>query len=100
MKNISLGNDNGVEYVSIQPGAVWGEVYKYADQYAKVPAAGRFFPVGTGLTLGAGFSFLGNEVGFAIDNVKAYQMVLGNGTLVEVSQKQHGDLFRAQKGGG
>ncbi|KAI9785107.1 MAG: hypothetical protein M1816_000518 [Peltula sp. TS41687] len=100
MKNVSLHTDSGVEYVSVQPGATWGEVYTYTDQFAKVPVAGRFYPVGTGLALGAGFSFLANERGFAVDNVKAYQIVLANGTIVEASQTRNADLFRAQKGGG
>ena len=101
MKNISLHTDTtGVEYVSIQPGAVWGDVYKFTDQFSKVPACGRFYPVGTGLALGAGFSFLANDVGFTVDNVKSYQMVLADGSLIEVNQTDNSDLFRAQKGGG
>lgn len=101
MKNISLHtNIDGTEYASVQPGAVWGDVYKYTDQFGKVPACGRFYPVGTGLALGAGFSFLANEVGFSIDNVESYQIVLANGTLTEINQTHNSDLFRAQKGGG
>ena len=100
MKNISVLNDNGVDYAAIQPGAVWGDVYKYVEQYSKVQVGGRFYPVGTGLALGAGFSFLGNERGFAVDNVKTYQMALANGSLIEVDQTHYSDLFRAQKGGG
>ena len=92
--------ESNPQYVSVQPGLVWGEVYSYVERFNKVPLCGRFYPVGTGLTLGAGFSFLGNEYGFASDNVHTYEMVLANGTVVEVGQHNLPDLFRAQKGGG
>lgn len=100
MKNISMHLDSNPQYVSIEPGLVWGEVYEYVEKFKKVPLCGRFFPVGTGLALGAGFSFLFNEYGFAVDNVHTYEMVLANGSLVEVNRHNFPDLFHAQKGGG
>lgn len=100
MKNISVHTEVNVPYVSVQPGAVWGDVYTYCDQFDVVPMCGRFYPVGTGLALGAGFSFLSNENGFAVDNVKTYEVILANGTIVEVSQTNAPDLFRSLKGGG
>ncbi|OKL57965.1 hypothetical protein UA08_06762 [Talaromyces atroroseus] len=101
MKNISIHTDSqDVQYVSVQPGAVWGDVYTYCDQFAVVPMCGRYYPVGTGLALGAGFSFLSNANGFAVDNIKTYEAVLANGAIVEVSQTNSPDLFRSLKGGG
>lgn len=100
MKNISVHTNVDTPYVSVQPGAVWGDVYTYCDKFDVVPMCGRFYPVGTGLALGAGFSFLSNENGFAVDNVKTYEVVLANGTLVDVSQANAPDLFRSLKGGG
>ncbi len=92
--------ESNPQYISIEPGVVWGDVYSFVEPFNKVPVCGRFYPVGTGLTLGAGFSFLGNEYGFASDNVHTYEMVLADGSIVEASQRNHPRLFRAQKGGG
>ncbi|KAH8704705.1 6-hydroxy-D-nicotine oxidase [Talaromyces proteolyticus] len=101
MKNVSIHTDKeGAQFVSVQPGAVWGDVYAYCDQYSVVPMCGRYYPVGTGLALGAGFSFLSNENGFAVDNVKTYEVILADGTILEASQTSHPDLFRSLKGGG
>ena len=58
-----------------------GEAYGYLGAYHKSVVAGRYYPVGTGLLLGAGLSFFGNEYGLAIDNVKTYEVVLYNGTV-------------------
>lgn len=101
MKNATIKNAaDGTEIVAVQPGLHWGDLYTYTDQFNKIPVCGRFYPVGTGLALGAGFSFLSNEVGFATDNVYSFEMVLADGRMVTASQTQNSDLYKAQKGGG
>ncbi|OAF99159.1 FAD-binding domain-containing protein [Paraphaeosphaeria sporulosa] len=101
MKNISLQTaSDGTKYAAVQPGLHWGDVYTYLDPLNVIPAVGRFYPVGTGLVLGAGFSFLGNEKGFATDSVYSFETVLANGSIVTVSQTNAPDLFKAMKGGG
>lgn len=100
MKAASISRMDGVEVVSVQPGKVWGDLYQFVDSKNKVFTGGRFYPVGTGLLLGAGFSFLANEVGFSTDGVHSFEMVLADGRLVTASQRSNPDLFKAQKGGG
>ena len=74
-------------------------VYGYLRPYHKSVVANRSYPVGTRLLLGAGLSF-GNESGLAIDNVKTYEVVLYNGTIIHANSTSHPDLHRALKGGG
>lgn len=101
MKSISVQTaSDGTKYAAVQPGMKWGDVYTYLDTLSLLPAVGRFYPVGTGLILGAGFSFLANDKGFATDTVLSFETVLANGTLVTVSQTNAPDLFKAMKGGG
>ena len=93
----TLTNENSVW---LGAGLTWGEVYGYLGPYHKSVVAGRYYPVGTGLLLGAGLSFFGNEYGLAIDNVKTYEVVLYNGTMIHANSTSHPDLHRALKGGG
>lgn len=52
-----------------------------------------------GLLLAGGISFYGNQVGFACDSVINYEIVLGDGSLVQANKHQNPDLFWALKGG-
>ncbi len=45
-----------------------------------------------------GISFFATEGGFGCDNVLGYEVVLGNGTIVEASHDRNRDLFMALKG--
>ncbi|PWW75388.1 FAD-binding domain-containing protein [Tuber magnatum] len=93
----TVTNDDSVW---IGAGNTWGPLYDFLGPYRKAVVAGRYYPVGTGLLLGAGLSFFGNELGLAVDNVKTYEVVLYNGTIVHANATSHPDLHRALKGGG
>ncbi len=43
---------------------------------------------------------MSNEFGSAASNVKNFEVVLSNGTIVNANSAEHGDLFWALKGGG
>jgi FAD/FMN-containing dehydrogenase len=49
--------------------------------------------------LAAGYSFLTNQYGLAIDNVVEFELVLPTGVVVHVSEKEHSDLFFGLRGG-
>ena len=49
------------------------------------------------MSKGGSSYFIGH--GFGCDNVDAYQIVLANGTILDVTASAHSDLFRALKGG-
>jgi hypothetical protein len=51
-------------------------------------------------TLGGGLGFLGHRLGLSCDNLVSLEMVLADGSIVEVDQQNHPDLFWASCGGG
>lgn len=58
-------------------------------------------PVGVpGLVLGGGISFFSNKVGWACDNVAAYEVVTASGLVVTATPAAFPDLYWALRGGG
>lgn len=53
-----------------------------------------------GVTIGGGESYLQPRVGWAVDNVLNYEIVLASGKIVNANQASNKDLFKALKGGG
>ncbi|KAL7907982.1 hypothetical protein GGI35DRAFT_76225 [Trichoderma velutinum] len=87
--------------VAVGAGAVWNDVYGYLDDFNLSAAGGRNGLVGVGgLLLGGGISHFSPRVGWASDGVVGFEVVLANGTLVNISATSHPDLYRALKGGG
>ncbi|KAF8250243.1 FAD-binding domain-containing protein [Wilcoxina mikolae CBS 423.85] len=82
-------------------GLKWGEVYGELEKRNLTVVGGRLTSVGVaGLTLGGGISYLSGLYGFACDNVKNFEVVLANGSIVDVSLNSHPDLYRSLRGGG
>lgn len=53
-----------------------------------------------GLTLGGGVGHLSRKYGLTIDNLLGAEMVLADGSFVQVNKDKHEDLFWAIRGGG
>lgn len=84
---------------SIQPGSDWGMVYIALETYDVTVAGGRADVVGVGgFTTGGGYSFYSGSTGWACDNVYNFEVVLGNGSVLNVDEEQTSDLFQAMKG--
>ncbi|KAH8817737.1 hypothetical protein DL96DRAFT_1715456 [Flagelloscypha sp. PMI_526] len=79
--------------VAIGTGLIWADVYAALDKEELIVLGVA------GLTLSSGYSFLTNQYGFAIDNVISIDVVLPNGTFVQVSQSSDAQLFAAFQGG-
>lgn len=86
--------------VTVQPGLRWGEIYNLTEPYGASPMGGRVEHVGTGLILGAGLSLLSPQYGYACDGLLEAEVVLVNGSVVEVDATSDPGLLRAIKGGG
>jgi len=78
-----------------------------AELDSKAQAMGLVTPLGTaadtgiaGLTLGGGQGRLQRTHGLSCDNVRAYEIVTADGKILQVSAKQHPELFWALRGGG
>ncbi|KAL9576771.1 MAG: hypothetical protein Q9212_006831, partial [Teloschistes hypoglaucus] len=99
MRSTIMSVDNQTAYV--QAGAKWGEVSNVLDPLGYALPGGRATDVGVaGLTLGGGNSFFTGRFGFTCDNVKNFEIILGNGTITNANAKHNPDLFKALKGGG
>ncbi|ROT41605.1 FAD binding domain-containing protein [Sodiomyces alkalinus F11] len=96
IRDITMSPDNST--VTIGMGLTWSEVYPAIEPLGYMVVGGRFATVGTGLALGAGFSFFANSHGLAIDNVAGHRVVLGNGTVVDTDAEHHPELYWALKG--
>jgi FAD/FMN-containing dehydrogenase len=96
---ISVSADKKV--ATIGPGQRWGEVYKTLDPYELSVVGGRIPQVGVGgLILGGGFFHFSGKYGLAADNVKNFEVVLADGSVVNANAQSNSDLFWALKGGG
>ncbi|EWC47300.1 hypothetical protein DRE_03419 [Drechslerella stenobrocha 248] len=100
LANFDKVNVNKGGYVEVGAGCRWRDVYSKLDTVGLMCAGGRMAGVGVpGLTLGGGISYLTNEYGFVADNVKNFEIVLGNGAITNANINQNPALFKALKGG-
>ncbi|KAI0832152.1 Glucooligosaccharide oxidase [Hypoxylon sp. FL0890] len=99
LNQISLSSDK--KTCSLGPGARWGDVIATLGAQDATVLAGRNPLVGVGgLILGGGYHHTSPEYGTAADNVKNFEVVLSNGTIVNANRDENDDLFWALKGGG
>ncbi|KAI2473662.1 FAD-binding domain-containing protein [Annulohypoxylon bovei var. microspora] len=86
----------------IGPGNKWQAVYESLVPQGVTVVGGRVGPVGVGgLMLGGGLSYFATQRGLAFDNVKSYEVVLANGSIVTATaSNQYSDLYKGLRGGG
>ncbi|KAJ5573169.1 FAD binding domain-containing protein [Penicillium hetheringtonii] len=93
--------DKDTNLASIGPGLKWMDVYAKLEQYDVLVAGGRDGDVGVGgFLLGGGSTFYMGTQGFGCDDIKNYEVVLTNGTIINANEKRNRDLWLALKGGG
>ncbi|CEL11792.1 Putative FAD binding domain protein [Aspergillus calidoustus] len=98
LDTLELSTDQSL--LSVGPAYRWADVYSYLEPYNLAVAGGRLGPVGVpGLLLAGGINFYGNQVGFGCDTVVNYEVVLADGSVIEVNKDSYPDLFWALKGG-
>lgn len=96
--DLQISSDHST--VRIGAGHRWADVYSYLAQYNKVVPGGRFGHVGVpGLLLGGGINYFGNTVGWSMNSVITYEIVLADGRVSNVTETSAPDLFWALKGG-
>ncbi|KAL8753534.1 MAG: hypothetical protein Q9184_005392, partial [Pyrenodesmia sp. 2 TL-2023] len=76
-----------------------GNVYRALYPLNVSVVIGRYESVGFGLMVAADLSFFSNRDDLAVDNVKSYEVVIANGTVLHTSLSSHPDLHWALKGG-
>ncbi|KAL0578861.1 hypothetical protein V5O48_003141 [Marasmius crinis-equi] len=99
LNQIEVFPENGV--VRLGPGATWSEVYSALEPLNTTVVGGRISNVGVGgFLLGGGISWLSFTKGFCSDSVLNYEVVLSDGTIVNVNKDSNPDLYWALKVGG
>ena len=97
LNKVTLAEDK--KSVTVQGGAVWGDVYEVTAP-AGVDVVGSplwFVGVG-GFTTGGGYGPLSGEYGLAVDNMLGATVVLADGRIVKTSDEEEPDLFWAIRG--
>lgn len=98
MKQVNLSEDKST--VELGMGLTWADAYKELSKDGVNVVGGRVSGPGVGgLTLGGGYSWKTNQFGLTCDTVRAYNVVLPNGTITTASASTNTDLFFALKGG-
>jgi FAD/FMN-containing dehydrogenase len=82
-------------------GCLTGDIDRETQRFNLAVPSGIVSHTGvSGLTLGGGFGWLSRKHGLSVDNLVSADMVLADGSVVTVSEKEHPDLFWAIRGGG
>ncbi len=99
MRNVSVDAD--ARTVTYGGGCVFADVDSALAVHGLATVGGLYNQTGVGgLVLGGGHGFLTSRHGLAIDNLISVEMVLADGSIIEVSATQKPDLFWAVRGAG
>ncbi|KAF2679175.1 FAD binding domain-containing protein [Lentithecium fluviatile CBS 122367] len=99
LNEVTVSSDG--KEVSMGAGANWGQVAAKLDPLNLAVPGGRDATVGVGgLSLAGGISYFAPQLGFSVDNVNSYEVVLSTGKIVTASRLSNPILFKALKGGG
>jgi FAD/FMN-containing dehydrogenase len=99
MKGIHV--DARTRTVRAQGGVLWKEFNRETQLHGLATTGGVVSSTGiAGLTLGGGLGWLMPKFGLALDNLRAAEIVLADGSVVRASAEENADLFWAIRGGG
>jgi FAD/FMN-containing dehydrogenase len=99
MKGIRV--DVPARTVRAQGGVLWRELNRETQLHGLATTGGVVGSTGiAGLTLGGGLGWLMPKYGLALDNLRAADMVMADGSVVRASADENPDLFWAIRGGG
>lgn len=98
-KLVHAPNSLGATYLRAGAAFRWQELYEFVNPDGLIVVGGRVASVGSSLALGGGLSYHSYERGWAANNVLNFELVTGNGTILQVNQHSYPDLFWALKGG-
>lgn len=97
LKRIDISPDG--ESAIVGSGNLMSDIYTGLGPANLTAMVGRYAKVGLGVAVGAGFSYLVNKNGLAVDNVLNFEVVLANATIANANATNNPDLFKALKGG-
>ncbi|KAG2747521.1 FAD-binding domain-containing protein [Suillus brevipes Sb2] len=92
--------DSATQTATVGTGLLWDDVYVALEKYSVTVVGAKVTGIGIGgIALGGGYSYLTNQHGLGFDNVVAYELVLPNGTVTDITSSTDPDLFFALRGG-
>ncbi|KAG1762038.1 FAD-binding domain-containing protein [Suillus occidentalis] len=92
--------DSATQTATVGTGLLWDDVYVALEKYSVTVVGAKVTGIGVGgIALGGGYSYLTNQHGLGFDNVVAYELVLPNGTVTDITDSTNPDLFFALRGG-
>ena len=87
-------------WARVGAGVKWLRVVEAAAPYGLAPLSGSITDVGiAGYTTGGGLGPMARTYGLAIDRVRAFEVVTGDGELRRVTPTEHPELFFGLRGG-
>ena len=99
MKGIHVDPD--ARTLRAQGGVLWSELNREAAVHGLAVTGGAISTTGiAGLTLGGGLGWLMAAYGLAADNLIGVELVMADGTVLNVNDGSHPDLMWALRGGG
>ncbi|KAG2039800.1 FAD-binding domain-containing protein [Suillus americanus] len=92
--------DSAAQTATVGTGLLWDDVYVALEQYNATVVGAKVSGIGIGgVALGGGYSYLTNQHGLGFDSVVAFELVLPNGTVTDITDSTNPDLFFALRGG-
>lgn len=99
MKGITI--DPAGRWARVEAGVRGGELVRAAAMHGLAPLSGSSPEVGVvSYHLGGGLGLLGRSLGWAVDHVRAIEIVTADGVLRRATATTERDLFWALRGGG
>ncbi|RVD83520.1 uncharacterized protein DFL_007906 [Arthrobotrys flagrans] len=103
---LSLSNLNKVVYnpssnsVFVGSGNRWRKVYDIVEPHGVTVVGAQNSDVGVGgFLVNGGISYLADQYGWAVDNVRDFEVVTAEGRVLHANRYENKELFRAFKGG-
>ncbi|KAH8798658.1 hypothetical protein F5884DRAFT_905674 [Xylogone sp. PMI_703] len=91
LNDIKLSKDESTALIGT--GSRWQDIYRCLEERGLAVTGARGGSVGVGgFTLGGGISFISCQYGWALDNVRNFEVVLANGSIVDANYKTYPDL--------
>ena len=98
MNSLELKGDRTV--ASLGAGGTWSDIYPQLVEYNLTVMGGRVAGIGVGgISTGGGINYLSRREGWVCDNIFNYEVVLGNGSVINANAEENEDLWLALKGG-
>ncbi|KAI9759744.1 MAG: hypothetical protein M4579_002129 [Chaenotheca gracillima] len=99
MRNVVVSSEE--QTLAVDGGCLWVDVDSAAARHGLATVGGTVNHTGVGgLILGGGYGWLSGQYGLVVDNLLSMEVVLANGRIMTVSEKENPDLFFALRGAG